>query len=99
MPAGASVSDPPVSRVESPGETGASGGSPCITEPQRKRLMAKARENNVSTEDAKLLIKDLAGVTSSKDIPADKYETVISAIENWAEWQAQLVPERQEDVG
>jgi type III secretion system FlhB-like substrate exporter len=89
-------------RVESPEPDGGSGSgdSPAlITEPQRRRLMAKAREHNVSTEDAKMLIKDLAGVTSSKDIPADKYETVISAVENWAEWQAQLVPERQEDVG
>jgi hypothetical protein len=88
-------------RVESPEPDGGSGSgdSPTITEPQRRRLMAKAREHDVSTEDAKELIKDLAGVESSKDIPADKYDTVISAIENWAEWQAQLVPERQEDVG
>jgi hypothetical protein len=88
-------------RVESPEPDGGSGSgdSPTITEPQRRRLMAKAREHDVSTEDAKELIKDLAGVESSKDIPADKYDTVISAIENWSEWQAQLVPERQEDVG
>jgi hypothetical protein len=65
---------------------------PTINEPQRRRLMAKAREHNVSTEDAKLLIKDLAGVESSKDIPADKYDTVIYAIEHW-DTPAQLVPE------
>jgi hypothetical protein len=88
-------------RVESPEPDGGSGSgdSPAISEAQRRRLMAKAREHGVSTEDAKELIKDLAGVESSKDIPADKYDTVISAIENWSEWQAQLVPERQEDVG
>jgi hypothetical protein len=70
-----------------------------ISEPQRKRMMAKAREHNVETADLKVLVADLAGVTSSKDIPTDKYDTVINAIENWAEWQAQLVPQRQEDVG
>jgi type III secretion system FlhB-like substrate exporter len=75
------------------------GDSQVISEPQRKRMMAKAREHNVETADLKVLVADLAGVTSSKDIPTDKYDTVINAIENWAEWQAQLVPQRQEDVG
>jgi type III secretion system FlhB-like substrate exporter len=70
-----------------------------ISEAQRKRMMAKAREAGVSTDDLKAIVADIAKVTSSKDIPADKYDTVISAVENWSEWQAQLVPERQEDVG
>jgi hypothetical protein len=85
--------------AEVAGSSPASGPSPAISEAQRRRLMAKAREHNVSTEDAKELIKDLAGVESSKDIPAAVYETVIYAIEHW-DAQAQLVrPERQEDVG
>jgi type III secretion system FlhB-like substrate exporter len=75
------------------------GDSQVISEPQRKRMMAKARDHNVETADLKVLVADLAGVTSSKEIPTDKYDTVINAIENWAEWQAQLVPQRQEDVG
>jgi type III secretion system FlhB-like substrate exporter len=73
--------------------------APTISEAQRKRMMAKAREAGVSTDDLKAIVADIAKVTSSKDIPADKYDTVISAVENWSEWQAQLVPERQEDVG
>jgi hypothetical protein len=96
-------------RVEPPEPDGGSGSGgsptldgvepePTITEPQRRRLMAKAREHNVSTEDAKALIKDLAGVESSKDIPADRYETVIYAIEHPSERQAQLVPERMQDI-
>jgi hypothetical protein len=96
-------------RVEPPEPDGGSGSGgsptldgvepePTITEPQRRRLMAKAREHNVSTEDAKELIKDLAGVESSKDIPADRYETVIYAIEHPSERQAQLVPERMQDI-
>jgi hypothetical protein len=96
----------PASRVESPGPSvgAGSGDSPAhevtaITEAQRKRMMAKAREAGVSTDDLKAIVADIAGVTSSKDIPADKYDTVISAVENWSEWQAQLVPERQEDIG
>jgi type III secretion system FlhB-like substrate exporter len=96
----------PASRVESPEPSvgAGSGDSPAhevtaITEAQRKRMMAKAREAGVSTDDLKAIVADIAKVTSSKDIPADKYDTVISAVENWATWQAQLVPERQEDVG
>jgi type III secretion system FlhB-like substrate exporter len=96
----------PASRVESPEPSvgAGSGDSPAhevtaITEAQRKRMMAKAREAGVSTDDLKAIVADIAGVTSSKDIPADKYDTVISAVENWSEWQAQLVPERQEDIG
>jgi type III secretion system FlhB-like substrate exporter len=96
----------PASRVESPEPSvgAGSGDSPAhevtaITEAQRKRMMAKAREAGVSTDDLKAIVADIAKVTSSKDIPADKYDTVISAVENWSEWQAQLVPERQEDVG
>jgi type III secretion system FlhB-like substrate exporter len=96
----------PAGRVESPEPSvgAGSGDSPAhevtvITEAQRKRMMAKAREAGVSTDDLKAIVADIAKVTSSKDIPADKYDTVISAVENWSEWQAQLVPERQEDVG
>jgi hypothetical protein len=93
--------------IEHPGATdfrkaemeAAHADMPVISEPQRKRMMAKAREHNVETADLKVLVADLAGVTSSKEIPTAKYDTVIAAIENWAEWQAQLVPQRQEDVG
>lgn len=64
-------------------------GSPAqvatISEPQRKRMMAIAREKGVSTDDLKAIVLDLAGVTSSKAIPADKYDLVIAGIENWSE--------------
>ena len=89
-------------RVESPEAGGASGDSPVqtiashdaandaavITEPQRKRMMAIAREKNVTTDELKAIVADLAGVTSSKAIPADKYDLVIAGIENFAELRA-----------
>lgn len=56
-----------------------------ITEPQRKRMMAIARKKGVATDDLKAIVLDLAGVTSSKAIPADKYDGVINGINAWAE--------------
>jgi hypothetical protein len=96
---GAGSGDSPATGDASGPDVSSAGASPKINEAQRKRMMAKAREAGVSTDDLKAIVADIAGVTSSKDIPADKYDTVISAVENWSEWQAQLVPERQEDVG
>jgi hypothetical protein len=74
------------------------GAPGTITEAQRKRMMAKAREAGVSTDDLKAIVADLAGVTSSKDVPANKYESIISAVENWSEWKDQLIPERRGDI-
>jgi putative heme iron utilization protein len=62
-------------------------------------MMATAREHNVSEDDLKTLVMDIAKVPSRKLIPADRFLTVIEAIKNWGTWQAELAPERQEDVG
>lgn len=82
----------PADRVEPSAPVVGSGaeGSPAsetatISEPQRKRMMAIAREKGVATDDLKAIVLDLAGVTSSKAIPADKYDLVIAGIENWSE--------------
>lgn len=83
---------PSADRVESPESVvgSGSGDSPAsqtatISEPQRKRMMAIARERNVATDDLKAIVADLAGVTSSKAIPVDRYDVVIAGIENWSE--------------
>jgi hypothetical protein len=59
-----------------------------ISEPQRRRMMAVARESGVSTDDLKAIVVDIAGVSSSKEIPTDKYDAVIATIEGWAELQS-----------
>ena len=51
-----------------------------ISQAQIGRLMAVAREHGVSTEDLKLVVFDIAGVRSRKEIPVTKYDAVISAI-------------------
>ena len=53
-----------------------------ISQAQIGRLMAVAREHDVSTEDLKLVVLSEAGVKSRKDIPVAKYEDVIKAIES-----------------
>jgi hypothetical protein len=108
---GASVSAPeagvghaPVVQVESPEPVvgSGSGDSPdtkTITQKQIGQMMATARDHNVSEDDLKTLVMDIAKVPSRKLIPADRFLTVIEAIKNWGTWQAELAPERQEDVG
>lgn len=53
-----------------------------ISQAQIGRLMAVAREHDVSTEDLKLVVLSEAGVKSRKDIPVAKYDDVIKAIES-----------------
>lgn len=52
-----------------------------ITEPQQKRLFAISKSKNVDGDTVKLLIKQIAGVDSSAEIPRSKYDAVIEAIE------------------
>ena len=61
-----------------------------ISQAQIGRLMAVAREHDVSTEDLKLVVFDVAGVKSRKDIPVDRYDAVIQAISG-----EMVAPERQ----
>jgi hypothetical protein len=60
--------------------------APVITSPQRKRLWAVAKENTVSEELLRKIVLDIAGVDSTLDIPRDRYDLIIEAI------QAQAVP-------
>lgn len=61
-------------------QTQSTNGS-TITEPQQKRLFAISKSKNVDAETVKLLIKQVAGVDSSAEIPRAKYDAVIEAIE------------------
>jgi hypothetical protein len=60
--------------------------APVISSPQRKKLWAVAKENTVSEELLRQLVLDVAGVESTLDIPKDKYDLLIEAV------QAQAVP-------
>ena len=66
-----------------------------VTQAQIGRMMAVAKEHDVSVEDLKLVVRDVAGVSSRKDIPADRYDAVIAAI------SGELAPDtdRAEDIG
>ncbi len=57
-----------------------------ITGPQRKRLWAVAQENTVDEELLRSIVLEIGGVESTQDIPRDKYDAIIGAI------QAQAVP-------
>ena len=57
-----------------------------ITNPQRKRLWAVAKENTVPEELLRQIVLEVAGVESTMQIPRDKYDAVIEAV------QAQAVP-------
>lgn len=55
--------------------------SGAITEPQRKRLFALAKEAGISHEDIKDYIKSVHGKESSKDLTRSEYEDVCKWIE------------------
>lgn len=59
----------------------ASRNSATISEAQAKRLFAIARDKDVSQERVKELIKEIAGVESSADIPKAAYEALCNAVE------------------
>jgi hypothetical protein len=60
--------------------------APVITNPQRKRLWAVATENTVGEDLLRQIVLDIAGVESTTEIPKDKYDLIIEAV------QAQAVP-------
>lgn len=75
-----------------------------ISEPQRRRLFAIAKESGVTTEFVKSVLMDLTGQDSSKKIPRDKYESICEAVQAGpaadhvaAGGEALFPPERQED--
>jgi DNA repair and recombination protein RAD52 len=52
-----------------------------ITDAQGKRLWAIAQENDVDAERLKLLVKEIAGVNSSRDVPKALYEQLVEAVQ------------------
>lgn len=55
--------------------------SATISEPQRRRLFAKAKNANVSDARLAELVMEIAGVESTAAIPRDRYEALIEAVE------------------
>jgi hypothetical protein len=52
----------------------------CISEGQGKRLWAIAKQNKMESSAVKHIVRNIAGVESTKDIPVHIYEQVIAAI-------------------
>ncbi len=56
--------------------------TPVISEAQSKRLWAIAKEHDVDADRLKQIVAaHAAGVLSSKDIPRDKYDAIVAAVE------------------
>lgn len=52
-----------------------------ISDAQRKRLFTIASENNVTNHRMREIVKQIAGVDSTKEIPKDKYDEIVQAVE------------------
>ena len=59
----------------------AENGSRVISEAQRKRLYAMSKEANLSDDELKTLVAEVAGVQSSKDIPVGVYDRLCEAVQ------------------
>jgi recombination DNA repair RAD52 pathway protein len=55
-----------------------------ISEAQRKRLYAMSKEANLSDDELKTLVAEVAGVQSSKEIPVGKYDQLCEAVQGAA---------------
>jgi len=53
-----------------------------ISEPQAKRLFAKAKAAGWPMEELKSYLQDKHGISSSKDIPASKYDAIVEWVES-----------------
>ena len=62
----------------------AENGSRVISEAQRKRLYAMSKEANLSDDELKALVVEVAGVQSSKEIPVGKYDQLCEAVQGAA---------------
>jgi LysM repeat protein len=52
-----------------------------ITDAQGKRLWAIAQESGVDAERLKMLVKEIAGVDSSKEVPKALYDQLVEAVQ------------------
>ena len=59
-----------------------------ITEPQRTRLYTIATSRKVPTDEVKRIIREVAGVDSSKLIPRSLYDAVTASVEAWEPQQS-----------
>lgn len=94
----------PAGGAVEPGGRSEPPGSPLISEGQRRRMFAVAKECDVSTPDLKEIILGITGQDSSKGITAAQYDEVIESVQRAAapapETQADdalFAPERQDD--
>lgn len=63
-------------------QTAAPAGNPdVISEAQRKRLYAIAKQKGLTDDEASFIVFDTAGVSKSADIPRSAYEAVCAAVE------------------
>lgn len=73
----------PVASERAATTTTTASSSAVISENQGKRLYAISRTANMPTEKLKELVRDLAGVEHSNEIPRAMYDLVCSAVEGW----------------
>jgi len=57
-----------------------------ISEAQQKRLFAKAKEAGWPTIDLKRYLSEVYGISSSKAIPAELYDTIVEYVEGHTGW-------------
>jgi hypothetical protein len=70
------AAEPPVNNAGN-----GSAGADVISDNQRKRAYAIAKQRGLSDDEFGFICFDVAGVNSSKEITRDKYDAVIAAIE------------------
>lgn len=63
------------------GADGTAAAPKVITAAQRTRLFTVATAGSVPEDRVRELVKSVAGVESSKDIPRDKYDALVAAVE------------------
>lgn len=91
LTAGQERSLPPGPREPAGEAPPASPGRPAvITEAQKRRMFAIAREHSVPAATVKAIVTDLTGQESSAGIPRDRYDSVIEAIQAHAGGQEVL---------
>lgn len=73
------IPDFPVEAMEAPVEAPA---GKLISEPQAKRLFAKAKTAGWPMEELKAYLQDKHGISSSKEIPVSKYDAIIEWVES-----------------